>query len=192
METALSLLITYKYLILFPLAFFEGHMITVLCGFLWSTGYINGLIAVVIIIMANLAGDILWYYIGAHQGENFVQRFGKYFSLSDEKIARGKTIFDRHGARILIGSKLTNGFGLLIPILFASGMYRMNFRKYILMNLLGETLWSCALLAVGYYFGNYYTQIENEFSKLGLIGVVIVVAVFLVYLKNNIAAKIYG
>lgn len=191
MGVTTSLLITYKYIILFPLAFIEGHMVTVLCGFLWKLGYINGYIAVFIIIAANLVGDIMWYYIGKYKGEKFVIKYGKYFNLDDKKIEKGKILFEKNGPKILLIAKLTNGFGMIIAILFASGMYKMDFKKYILMNLIGETVWSASLLAIGYFFGQFYTQIESTFSKIGLLLIGILLIVLFINLKNNLFKKIY-
>jgi membrane protein DedA with SNARE-associated domain len=119
----------------------------------------------------------MWYLIGKYKGVAFVRKFGKYVGLNDEKIERGRELFNTHGIKILLGAKLTNGFGIIIAILFVSGMYRIDFKKYLAMNFIGEIIWSGVLLGVGYFFGNLYNQIDNVFYKMGLIGLCIVAVV---------------
>jgi len=57
MDYAFSLLLTYKYLILIPLAVVEGPIITVIAGFLITLGYMNIFLVYLIVIAGDLAGD---------------------------------------------------------------------------------------------------------------------------------------
>ena len=167
----LSLLTHYGYAIIFPIALFEGHIITILVGFLWKMGYIQGLIGVWIVIAGNLTGDIIWYWIGYTQGGPFIRKYGPYVGIDDVKAKRAGEIFLRHGAKILFLSKVTNGFGMVIATLCMAGAYKIPFKKFLFYTFLGEVLWSFSLLFIGYFFGGLYSVIESYFTKVFLITV---------------------
>lgn len=179
--TLLTLLLKYKYIILIPIVFIEGPTITIFCGVLWKLGLMNGLLAALVATLTNLVGDVMWYYIGFYRGEDFIKKFGHYFNLTDARVSKGEEIFLRHGSKILVFMKVTSGFGMIIPTLFASGMYKMNFKKYMLMNAIGETVWSFGIMFIGYFFSHLYTQIQGTFSRVGFISFVTIFFILVIF-----------
>ena len=63
-SVALHLLMTYRYLILFPLAAVEGPIVALLVGFLISLGYFQFFPAFGIMILGDLIPDSFYYYLG--------------------------------------------------------------------------------------------------------------------------------
>lgn len=178
----LYLLVTYKYLLLIPIAFFEGHIISMIVGFLARLGQINPFLGGFFIVLGNLIGDVTLYWLGFHKGAGFVRRWGKYFGLNSARVEKGREIFHEHKTWILLISKLTNGLGLAMAVLFTAGMMRIRFRTYMFWNIFGECLWTASLISVGYFLGNIYTSVDNVIIKIG--GVVIVfVVIFLVFIN---------
>lgn len=176
----ISLLIAYKYIILFPVAFFEGHIVSLISGFLAKLGYINAVFAWIIISSANLLGDIILYWIGYHRGERAVLWVGKYLGITKEMIEKSKLIFHKYHGRILFFSKLSNGFGFAMAVLFTAGMVRIRFSRYMAWNVLGESVWSGMLVILGYIFGHLYITVENILFRVGLTGFLLfIVYVFL-------------
>lgn len=168
----LALFATYKYFILFPIAILEGHIISLIVGFLGRLGYLNPLIGGVVIMSGNLTGDIILYWLGYHKGEAFLGRWGKYIGVTADRIEKSRTYFQQYHGRILFLAKLTNGFGLITAILFTAGLARVPFRSYLFWNILGEAVWTFALVSLGYFFGNVYAQVGDAISKVGLIGAI--------------------
>jgi len=169
--TFLALFATYKYFILFPIAVLEGHLVSLIVGFLGRLGYLNPIIAGAVIMSGNLTGDVLLYWLGYHKGEAFLGKYGSYVGITHERILKSKELFHKYHGRILFFSKLTNGFGLITAILFTAGLARVPFRTYLLWNILGEAIWTCTLVSIGYFFGNVYAQVGDAISRVGLIGV---------------------
>ncbi len=170
----------YKYILLFPGALVEGHIISLIAGYLARIEILNPYISWIFIVAGNLTGDVILYYIGYHKGDPIVKVIGKYIGVNDESIAKAKHIFHNHGPKILFFSKLTNGFGLAMAVLFTSGAVKMPFRKFFLWNVIGESIWSALLILLGYIFGELYTTIENVIFRVGLIGFAIIL-VFLFF-----------
>ena len=177
--TFLALFATYKYFALFPIAVLEGHLISLIVGFLGRLGYLNPIIAGAVIMSGNLTGDVLLYWLGYHKGETFLKKFGKYIGVTEERMVKSKELFQQYHGRILFLAKLTNGFGLITAILFTAGLARVPFRTYLLWNILGEAMWTFTLVSLGYFFGNIYTQVGDAISKAGLIGAGVVLAVLI-------------
>lgn len=166
----LLLFATYKYFVIFPMAVLEGHIISLIVGFLGRLDYLNPFIAGTVIMSGNLTGDVILYWIGYHKGEAFLKRWGKYFGITHKSIAKSKALFQTHHSTILLVAKLTNGFGLIMPILFTAGLARVPFRVYLFWNIVGEFLWTVALVTLGYFLGNLYTHVEGAIFKVGIVG----------------------
>jgi len=183
METSIiSLLIHYKYVIIIPLATTEGQILSIICGFLIRLGYLNFLPAYLCLITGNLIGDIGWYCIGYFWGKRFVDRFGKYVSITEEKISVVEKLFRRYDSSILLISKLTNGFGFALVTLMTAGMIRISFKKYMLLNFFGQIFWTGGLLGLGFIFGHAYESVASVFGKLTVVaGFILIVVLFLGY-----------
>ncbi len=179
LATFLALFGTYKYFILFPIAVLEGNMISLLVGFVGRLGYIHPVIGGAVIMSGNLTGDVILYWLGYHKGERFVKRFGGYIGLTQERVEKSTALFQQYHGRILFFSKLTNGFGLITAILFTAGLARVPFGTYMLWNILGEGIWTFALVSLGYFCGNLYVQVGDVLSRVGLIGAIVVLLLLL-------------
>jgi membrane-associated protein len=165
----IALILTYKYPILYPIAFLEGHVISLIAGFLSRLGYLNPFLAGAVIMCGNLTGDILLYWLGYHKGEKFVLKTGKYFGITEATVAKAKTLFHSHKKKILFFSKISNGLGLAMAVLFTAGLARIPFKEYMAWNVFGEAIWTGSLVTLGFVFGNFYEEVAGTISRAGLI-----------------------
>lgn len=148
-----------------------------LVGVAIRVGTLDLIPAYLAVMSGELIGDAIWYGIGYQWGEPFANRFGKYVGIDKSHIELAKRLFEKHDRRILLSSKLTTGFGFAIPILFTAGMTRMSFWRYMLANISGQFFWSGGLIAVGYFFGDWYLRVNNVFEKATVVTIAII-AVF--------------
>lgn len=183
----LHLLSLYQYPILVPVALIEGHIISLVCGFLARLGLINPVWAGACIVTGNLIGDVLLYWLGFHKGEKILHRGKKWFGISEQSVEKAKGIFHKHTAPVLIASKLTNGFGMAAAVLFTAGLMRIQFGMYMLYNLIGECLWTALLIWLGYVIGSAYTNVSNVILRTGTI----VISCGIAYLVFRLARTIY-
>ena len=182
---------TYRYLILIPIGFAEGHIISLLSGFLARQGFLNPFLAGSCIATGNLLGDVVLYWLGYAKGGGFLLRHGKRFGVTEEKLAKVHDIYHSHKSSILLFSKLTNGFGLAVVILLTAGITKINFWKYMFWNFVGECIWTGGLVSVGYFFGSVYIQTGNIITKVGvIIGSAIFLVIAFLYFKNRLQKKI--
>ena len=106
---------------------------------------------VIALAAGELGGDVLWYYLGRKYGESFIGRYGRYVGIKPHVVSRVKTLFADHHDIILFTSKLTAGFGFAVPVLFTAGLSRVPFRRYMMLNVAGQFLWTAGLLSIGYF-----------------------------------------
>lgn len=166
------------YLAIFLIAILEGPILSVILGIILRLNHFSFVLVYAILILGDLAGDVVWYYIGYHYGVSVIRRVKKWFGLTEERISRVKESFHSNKYKILFISKLTNGFGFAIPILTTAGIVRIPFWKFIRTNVAGQLLWSGGLLALGYFFGGLYSSIHSIFGKGFLIGLLLIGGIF--------------
>ena len=167
----IQFIIVYKYILLVPAAFVEGHIITLIAGFLSRLGYLNPFLAGISVIFGNLLGDITLYWLGYYKGVAVAKGWGKYFGITEASIEKMTQVFHHRTGRILLISKLTNGFGLAMAVLFTAGLTRIPFRTFILWNTIGECLWTGIRISGGFFLGQLYVVVDNAIWRVGVVGV---------------------
>lgn len=177
----INLLIQYKYVILIPLGFMEGHIISLISGFLSHLGYLNPFLAGMCIATGNLLGDILLYWFGYSKGNRFIERHGKTFGLNQEMVSKGHVLFHKHKSKVLMISKLTNGFGFAMAVLFSAGMMKIPFKTFLFWNIVGECLWTGLLVGLGYFFGSAYGAIDSAITKFFFISISLVLLIVIFF-----------
>jgi membrane protein DedA with SNARE-associated domain len=168
------------YILIIMFACLEGPVFSILFGILIRLGYFSFTPIYIALMLGDMVGDTIWYWIGRKFGYPFVRKYGKYFSITEENIHKVERIFHTYQKSILIISKLTTGFGFAIVTLFTAGLVKIPFRTYTALNFLGQFVWTALLIGVGYYFSYLYVTFENSLSRLSLIALfVILVASFI-------------
>ncbi|MDP3935351.1 MAG: hypothetical protein Q8Q46_04010, partial [Candidatus Giovannonibacteria bacterium] len=114
LETITQLLIQYRYLILFPLAAFEGPIVAFVVGILVAAGYFNPFIAYAILLFGDIIPDSIYYFIGRHgERKTFVARYGAKVGITEERFGVIKKLWHHHGFKTMFVSKLA--YGLSTP-----------------------------------------------------------------------------
>ncbi|MDO8593278.1 MAG: DedA family protein [bacterium] len=175
-----SWLISYKYLILFPITVVEGPIITIIAGFLSSLGIFNLLIAYLVVLAGDLAGDSLYYAIGRWGREKFIAKWGKYIGLNIGRVVRMEEQFKKRGQSILIWGKISHVFGSII--LVSAGIVKVKYRDFLFFNFLATLPKSAIFILIGFYFGQAYARIYKYFDWTVLIMFSLGIASIIVYL----------
>lgn len=188
----ISWLLTYRYAIVYPLAIAEGPVLMMVSGFLIHLGFFSFWPIYLITSAGDLTGDVVWYKIGEHGARTIIEKYGRFVSLTQENVERAEEFFKNHQTKILFISKITMGFGFALATLVAAGALKINFKKYMLINILGQFIWTGFLMAIGYFLGNLYTSIDKGFRWFFLGAAVVIVGAvgfgFSRYMKKRFGA----
>lgn len=167
LEPLLRLIETYKYWVLFPVAVFEGPIVTIIAGFLISLGYIELIVAYPLILVADTIGDALHYWAGTLLRHHKAQWLLKIFRITEARLLKIEEYFVLHPKKSILIAKILHGVGGVVQIV--AGLARMPFVEFLWVSFLGTLPKSLVLLIVGYVFGTYLSKIDNYLSIGGLI-----------------------
>lgn len=180
MERIITLLLTYKYFILLPIAIVEGPIATVIAGFLVTFGYLNVFLVYIIIILGDIIGDTILYYLG-FKGKKLLNKYGSYLGITPESLERAKEYFDTKHQKAIILSKIIHGVG--IAGLVTAGILRIPYRRYIKSCVIVTIPQSAFLLLIGILFGHAYLQIGKylDYFAASISVVALGTVVFVIY-----------
>ena len=165
-----------KYVLLFLGCLVEGPVVMMVSGFLFGLGYFNLLPMYLTLVSGDFVADIGWYLLGRFGTRHTIFRFGHFVGLTPAVLEKVENRFIKYHQKILIISKLTMGLGFAVVVLMVAGMFKVPFKNYVFLNLVGGFIWTTFLLTIGYFFGNIFTLIP-ESSKI-----IFVISIFIVFI----------
>jgi membrane-associated protein len=180
-------LLRYKYFVIFPIAVIEGPIITIICGFLASLGFLNLLAAYVLIVTGDLTGDTLYYLIGKFGREKFLKKFGHFIGLTLERVEKLEKHFEAHPKKTFAFGKIMHGPGT--TVLVAAGLAKVPYRTFLLGNILPTMAKSLLLILAGYYFGSAYLKFNSYLNYAALSFTVLAGVLLLIYFYRSRSGK---
>src|SRR5438105_7119783 len=108
-----------------------------------------------------LVGAIAGWGIGAYGGRPLLERRGRLFHLSTEKLDRAERWFDRWGDWAVFIGRVTPVVRSFISI--PAGVFRMRLAPYTIPTLLGSAIWCFALAGVGWAVGRSWERFHSDF-----------------------------
>lgn len=179
---ALGWLDYYKYIVIFPLAIIEGPIITILSGFLASLGSLNPVFAYLVIVAGDVVGDSFYYLIGRYSN-HLPKKLISFFGLTKGRIIYMEEKFKNNPKKIFSFGKAAHGLGAII--LFASGLSRYSYKKFLIYNLILTLIKSLILIVIGYYFGRAYLSFKAYLDYGALFLATLFVFIYVIFLKYS-------
>ncbi len=136
---------------------FPSEVVMIPAGFLAARGElgfapISALtLAVVVGILGSLAGAYANYYLALFVGKPFLEKYGRYFFIKPEPLARACEVFNRYGAATTFVCRLVPVIRQLISI--PAGLSRMPLKSFTFFTALGAGIWTAILALTGYALG---------------------------------------
>lgn len=172
----------WAYLLLALLVMVEGPVVTLAGAVAASAGYMEPVGVFISAAMGNMVADLLWYTLGYLGKMEWLHRYGGWFGFREEYVQRFNRDIQAHAAKLLFIAKLTLGF--TIPTLVATGLSRVPLRRWFYVLIVGETIWTGSLVALGFFFGKYVQQLERGVEVISLIGALIFVVFLIFYISH--------
>ena len=172
------LLKNYKYILIFPVAIFEGPIVSVISGFLVSLGFLNGIAAYVVLVLGDLVGDSMYYSIGRYWSNSaWAKKIMRPLGYSENTEQIIENYFAKHKGKTLLLAKFSYGLGGASQVV--AGIAKVNYRQFFLFSLLGTLPKSLILILIGYYAGSSYIKINSylhsiEFATLGIVFLLVI------------------
>ena len=170
----LSLLGQYGYAVLLPIAVIEGPGITIVAGAMVAAGQLNGGVAFLLLVLADLVGDAAYYGLGRFAHAPVVHRIGDWLSLTPERLRPLEQRFrDNDWKLIMIGK--TQPLGSLI--LYFAGASRVNFWRFMGLNLIGTLPKVLLFELAGFFLGKSLLRSDRpiDLVTFGFFGLALLV-----------------
>lgn len=185
LDQVFQLLITYRYFLLFPISLAEGPIVTIIAGFLSSTGVMNFYLSYLLVVMGDLIGDSIIYYFGYRSGRNGVPKWLRFIGITEPRVEIIKEKFSAHPKKIFTIGKVSHGAGS--SVIFASGMVQFPYKKFISYNIPLTLFKSGILMFTGFYFGQAYAHINQYLDFGALIVALVLIAVYILFIRKTSA-----
>ncbi|MDO9637063.1 MAG: VTT domain-containing protein [Pseudotabrizicola sp.] len=178
-----ALIRDYGLLIIAPLALLEGPVISVASGYLAKAGLVPLQRVFAVLVLADLAGDLLMYWIGRQGRAGLALPWLARFGVTRRRLATALRAFRRNGGRLLVLGKLTHSAGF--AVLLAAGMVRMPLMRFLALNTLASVPKTAVCVAVGWWFGAVTDRIGNWIAGGALLVLVCVVVLGVLHFRNR-------
>lgn len=158
-----------------------GTLFFLFFGFSAYTLNLNLSLAIFAATMGAVLGDIISYMLGKY-GSGFLLKHKKILKISH--IEEGRRFFINHGVKSIFIGRFIGPIRSVLPLI--AGSLSVNFSKFMFYNILSAFLWVLTYILIGYYFGNYFREIESFVSKTSIIlSIIAILAIYIYYKKNK-------
>ena len=186
----LVLLKSYKYILIFPVAIFEGPIVSVISGFLVSLGFLNGIATYVVLVLGDLVGDSLYYAVGRYWGNSaWAKKVMRPLGYSENTEQIIENYFAKHKGKTLLLAKFSYGLGGASEV--AAGIAKVNYYEFLMFSLLGTLPKSLILVLIGFYAGSSYVKISSYLNSIEFVTLAIVALLVIGYTVLNKLSKKY-
>jgi membrane protein DedA with SNARE-associated domain len=150
-------------------------------GFLASQHHLSLPTAIVVGVVANLAGSLISYGVGRSGGRSLLLRYGRFILIKPHDIERADAWFAHYGPSAVFFSRLLPVVRTFISL--PAGVAKMDVKKFSILTIAGCIPWVTALAVAGYYLGQHWADVLKYTRPLEyavIVAVVVGVALWLV------------
>jgi membrane protein DedA with SNARE-associated domain len=144
------------------------------------TGFAAYLAVVIAAVVGYQVGAIAGWWIGIRGGRAFLERRGRWFHLSPERLDRAERWFQRWDAWAELVGRVTPVARSFISI--PAGVFESPLGRYNVLTLVGNGAWCLALAGVGWALGASWETFHHDFRwvEYVVVAAILGLAAFLV------------
>jgi len=129
----------------------------------------------------SLAGALVWYEVGRRLGERrlraWVDRHGKWITLTAKDVDRAQDWFQRHGRTSVLVGRLVPGVRTFVSL--PAGFARMPLSAFLIYSAAGTIVWTAALAYAGVVLRANY-DVVGDYVGIATNVIFVVIGVMLV------------
>ena len=156
------------YSLMFAYAASHSLLLTLFAGYAAHSGALGFGTLIVVCWAGSFFGDIVRFWIGRRFGKRIFVRFPRL----ERAVNVAARLADRHYGWMILIHRYPHGIRGVAG--FAYGMSQLSWPIFLLLNFVAAGLWSCAIVSIGFSFGQVSEKIMNDASSgLGLVMLVV-------------------
>jgi membrane protein DedA with SNARE-associated domain len=126
---------------------------------------LSGLGAFVAVVAAGVlgyqVGAAFGWWVGIRGGRPFLERHGRWFHLSPDRLDRAERWFERYDAWAVLVGRMTPLVRSFVSI--PAGVFESPFRRYNVLTLVGNTVWCLFFAGIGWALGSSWDSFHRNF-----------------------------
>ena len=151
--------------------FLPGDSLLFIAGFLSSSAGSNVLpplpLVALVTTLCAIAGDQVGYWFGHRVGPALFDR-PKSRVFNPKNVEKAHAFLEKYGAKTIVLARFVPVVRTFAPIV--AGVGKMNYRTFVLYNILGGVVWGGGVTTLGYFLGEVNFVKENiEIASLAIV-----------------------
>ncbi|MFH0819973.1 MAG: DedA family protein [bacterium] len=137
--------------------------------------------------IGSTIGAVALFYVGLYGGRPFLEKYGKYFLITNHDLHLAEKFFKKYGVWSLF-------LGRILPIVrtyisLPAGIAKVNLWLLAITSFIGSFIWSYFLAYLGFSLGQHWEILSQYFHKFDfLIGAIIVLGI-IYWIKRHLRIK---
>jgi len=166
--------------------FLPGDSLLFVVGTLAGGGYLNIWFSYILFLVAAILGNMLNYWIGYKFGHLFfTKKDSRWFNK--ENVIRTHQFFEKYGGKTIIITRFIPVIRSFAP--FVAGMGSMEYKTFLVYNLIGGFLWVTILTFAGYFFGGTKIIKDNYDKAILAIVFISLLPAIVEYIRHRLEKK---
>ncbi len=185
----LPYLLLYKYWAIFGITLIAALALPIPPGALLmasaafaSQGYFSFPLVVIVGILGNIAGDNIGYWIARKYGKRVLYKMGFRRKIESQKYRNIETRIKRHPGALIFFSRFEVFSNLAVNLI--CGLSRLNYRKYLFFEIIGEALQVFIYCSIGYLVGDNWVTISGIITKFLIFIILVASLLIIIYGKK--------
>jgi membrane-associated protein len=152
-----------------------GETALLVAGALAGTGRLSLAVLLALAVVAAVVGDSVGYEVGRRLGPPLMDtRLGRL--VGEKRWARAEAVMARRGGWAVLAGRWVGVLRALMPAI--AGSTRMPYRRFLLFNAVGGTLWAAVVVVAGYLAGASWHRVQTYLGDAGAAAVALAVVAF--------------
>lgn len=145
-----------------------GETITIVGGFLAGSGELNYWWVLTSAISGAVLGDNFGYWLGRLGGWKFIVKVGQIFRIEEHQLEQVKQRYSRNAAMAVFWGRFVTLLRIFAGPL--AGISQMPYRKFLLCNFGGATVWATVIVSLSFFLGRFIS-LEKIISWIARAGI---------------------
>ncbi len=138
--------------------FLPGDSLLVTAGIVAATGHLPLISLLISATLCAILGDQLGYLIGYKTGEFLYSRKNSFF-FKQEHLEKTHQFYEKYGPKTIVLARFVPIVRTFAPAV--AGMANMEYKKFVVYNVLGGILWVMLTVLGGFFIGSLIPNIEH-------------------------------
>jgi membrane-associated protein len=119
-----------------------------------------------LLTVAAIVGDTVGYWIGRQSGPRIFRREDSLLFHKKHLLA-AQAFYEKHGGKTIILARFMPIIRTFAPVV--AGVGAMDYKRFVLYNVVGGVLWIWSMLFTGYFLGRFVPGIDKHIEKVILL-----------------------